>query len=88
MSRYILTGAPGAGKIAVLRLLEFNGHVVAEEAATDIIALESRGRIVARYAGGCDRDRRYRGSDGFGVRSKISVQPTRVGESGGVASGQ
>lgn len=40
MPRYILTGAPGAGKTAVLRLLEINGHTVVEEAATDIIALE------------------------------------------------
>jgi predicted ATPase len=40
MPRYILTGTPGAGKTAVLRLLEFNGHRVVEEAATDVIALE------------------------------------------------
>jgi predicted ATPase len=37
--RYILTGAPGAGKTAILRLLEIGGHTVVEEAATDIIAL-------------------------------------------------
>lgn len=40
MSRYILTGAPGAGKTALLRLLERRGHSVVEEAATDVIALE------------------------------------------------
>jgi predicted ATPase len=40
VSRYILTGAPGAGKTAVLRLLESTGHAVVEEAATDVIALE------------------------------------------------
>ncbi|HEX6354233.1 AAA family ATPase [Actinophytocola sp.] len=39
MTRYVLTGAPGAGKTAVLRLLEIKGHVVVEEAATDVIAL-------------------------------------------------
>jgi predicted ATPase len=39
MPGYILTGAPGAGKTAVLRLLEINGHVVVEEAATDAIAI-------------------------------------------------
>lgn len=39
MPGYILTGAPGAGKTAVLRLLEINGHTVVEEAATDVIAL-------------------------------------------------
>jgi predicted ATPase len=39
MPRYILTGAPGAGKTAILRLLETSGTVVVEEAATDVIAL-------------------------------------------------
>jgi predicted ATPase len=38
--RYVLTGAPGAGKTAILRLLERAGHQVVEEAATDVIALE------------------------------------------------
>jgi predicted ATPase len=41
MIRYILTGTPGAGKTAVLRLLELGGAIVVEEAATDIIALEN-----------------------------------------------
>lgn len=36
---YILTGAPGSGKTAVLRLLETLGYAVVEEAATDVIAL-------------------------------------------------
>lgn len=39
MPAYILTGAPGAGKTAVLRLLETSGYGVVEEAATDVIAL-------------------------------------------------
>jgi len=39
MKRYILTGAPGAGKTALLRLLERSGYAVVEEAATDVIAL-------------------------------------------------
>jgi predicted ATPase len=39
MKRYILTGTPGAGKTALLRLLELNGYAVVEEAATDVIAL-------------------------------------------------
>jgi predicted ATPase len=39
MPSYILTGAPGAGKTAVLRLLETSGYAVVEEAATDVIAL-------------------------------------------------
>ena len=39
MPAYILTGAPGSGKTAVLRLLETFGYPVVEEAATDVIAL-------------------------------------------------
>jgi predicted ATPase len=39
MKRYILTGAPGAGKTVVLRRLELAGYGVVEEAATDLIAL-------------------------------------------------
>lgn len=38
-SRYILTGAPGAGKTALIRRLESLGHEIVEEAATDVIAL-------------------------------------------------
>ena len=37
--RYILTGTPGAGKTAVLLLLEKLGYAVVPEAATDVIAL-------------------------------------------------
>lgn len=39
MPSYILTGTPGSGKTAVLRLLEVSGYPVVEEAATDVIAL-------------------------------------------------
>jgi predicted ATPase len=39
MPNYVLTGAPGAGKTAILRLLERDGCQVVEEAATDVIAL-------------------------------------------------
>lgn len=38
MKRFILTGAPGAGKTAIIRRLELEGFSVVEEAATDIIA--------------------------------------------------
>lgn len=38
MTRYVLTGAPGAGKTVLLRRLELAGYAVVEEAATDIIA--------------------------------------------------
>ena len=39
MRRYILTGAPGAGKTVLLRRLELAGYGVVGEAATDLIAL-------------------------------------------------
>jgi len=38
MRRFIITGAPGAGKTAILRQLELDGFSVVEEAATDVIA--------------------------------------------------
>jgi predicted ATPase len=39
MKRFIITGAPGAGKTAIIRHLELDGFGVVEEAATDIIAV-------------------------------------------------
>jgi predicted ATPase len=38
MRRFIITGAPGAGKTAIIRQLELDGFNVVEEAATDVIA--------------------------------------------------
>jgi predicted ATPase len=38
MRRFIITGAPGAGKTTILRQLERDGFSVVEEAATDVIA--------------------------------------------------
>jgi len=38
MKRFIITGAPGAGKTAIIRQLERDGFSVVEEAATDVIA--------------------------------------------------
>ena len=44
MKRFILTGAPGAGKTVLLRQLELDGYSVVEEAATGLIALwQARG---------------------------------------------
>lgn len=40
MTRFIVTGAPGSGKTAIIRQLEHDGFSVVEEAATDVIALE------------------------------------------------
>jgi predicted ATPase len=43
--RYIVTGAPGAGKTALLAALRGRGYPVVDEAATDVIAREqARGR--------------------------------------------
>ena len=38
MRRFIVTGAPGSGKTAIIRHLELDGFNVVEEAATDVIA--------------------------------------------------
>src|SRR5690349_15315783 len=38
MRRFIITGAPGAGKTAIIRQLELDGFSVVEEAATSVIA--------------------------------------------------
>jgi predicted ATPase len=40
MQRFILTGAPGAGKTTILRALAARGLAVVEEAATDVIATQ------------------------------------------------
>ena len=38
MRRFVITGAPGAGKTAIIRQLELDGFSVVEEEATDVIA--------------------------------------------------
>jgi len=40
MRRYVLTGAPGAGKTTLIRHLEKLGYFVVDEAATEVIAQE------------------------------------------------
>ena len=46
MRRFIITGAPGAGKTAIFRQLELDGFSVVEEAATDVIAAaQALGRV-------------------------------------------
>ena len=42
MQRYVVTGAPGAGKTSVLRELGAQGFAVVDEAATDVIAREQQ----------------------------------------------
>jgi predicted ATPase len=45
MRRFIITGAPGAGKTAIIRQLELDGFSVVEEAATAVIAaVQPQGR--------------------------------------------
>jgi predicted ATPase len=39
LRRFVITGAPGAGKTAIIRQLELDGFSVVEEAATDVIAV-------------------------------------------------
>jgi predicted ATPase len=50
MRRFILTGAPGAGKTAILRQLELDGFDVVEEAATDVIALHQAAGVAEPWA--------------------------------------
>ena len=45
MHRYVLTGAPGAGKTVLIQLLEQQDFSIIEEAATDIIAIEQAGGV-------------------------------------------
>ena len=46
MRRFVITGAPGAGKTAIIRQLELDGFGVVEEAATDVIAASHAQGIV------------------------------------------
>lgn len=50
MKRFIVTGAPGSGKTAIIRQLEQDGFTVVEEAATDVIALEQGQGIAEPWA--------------------------------------
>jgi predicted ATPase len=50
MPWYVLTGAPGSGKTAILRQLEQDGFPVVEEAATDVIALAHAHRQAEPWA--------------------------------------
>jgi predicted ATPase len=57
MTRHVLTGAPGAGKTSVLRILQEQGLAVVEEAATDVISREQRQGVAEpwRHAGFIDK---------------------------------
>ena len=70
MRRFIITGAPGAGKTAILRQLELDGFSVVEEAATDVIAALNAGGVEQPWTdpsfidsiAGLQRDRQLRAS--------------------------
>ena len=70
MRRFIITGAPGAGKTAIIRQLELDGFSVVEEAATDVIAAAHAQGTVEPWrhpsfidvVGDLQRDRQIRGS--------------------------
>src|SRR5262249_25052154 len=70
MRRFIITGAPGAGKTAIIRQLELDGFSVVEEAATDgLAAARAQGKAeLWRYPSFIDtiahlqRDRQIRAS--------------------------
>jgi predicted ATPase len=59
MKRFILTGAPGAGKTSILRALAAGGYAVVPEAATDVVtarlALEEAEVAWATAGGTFDR---------------------------------
>jgi predicted ATPase len=53
VKRYVVTGAPGAGKTSVLEALEAQGFLVIPEAATELIAREqSRGVVEPWWSSG------------------------------------
>jgi replication-associated recombination protein RarA len=51
LRRFVLTGAPGAGKTALAVALRDRGYVIVAEAATDVIAEELRLRHMISAAG-------------------------------------
>jgi predicted ATPase len=77
MKRFVLTGAPGAGKTVILRQLELDGFSVVEEAATDVIALQQAQGIAEPWTNpsfidavaDLQRQRQVRASD-----ASVSVQ--------------
>jgi predicted ATPase len=68
MRRYVLTGAPGAGKTSVLHALREQGLAVVEEAATDVIAAEQRRGVAEPWR-----------HDGF-IDKIVRLQRSRVAE--------
>jgi len=53
LKRFILTGAPGAGKTAIIRQLELDGFSVVNEAATDVIAAAQARGIAEPWKNPC-----------------------------------
>jgi len=81
MRRFILTGAPGSGKTAILRQLELQGFGVVEEAATDVIALEQARGVAEPWRNpafidaivGLQKLRRERARTSFPSRGSIAA---------------
>jgi predicted ATPase len=71
LQRYILTGAPGAGKTSVLAALQDRGYAVVREAATDHIAVE--------HARGNDRP----WADPQFIEDILALQCARLSEAAG-----
>jgi predicted ATPase len=55
LRRFVLTGAPGAGKTALAVALRDRGYVIVAEAATDVIAEELRLRHMISVTAGQSR---------------------------------
>lgn len=51
MKRYILTGAPGAGKTTILRRLQARGYAVVDESATAVIAEQQARGVPEPWSG-------------------------------------
>jgi predicted ATPase len=68
MKRYVLTGAPGAGKTSILRILQRQGYAVVGEAATDVISSEQERGVAEPWQ-----------ADGF-IDKIVSVQRRREQE--------
>ena len=75
MKRFIITGAPGAGKTAILRQLELDGFGVVEEAATDVIAAAQAKGILQPW------------TDASFIDAIVTLQRDRDREAAGFADG-
>jgi predicted ATPase len=73
MKRYVLTGAPGAGKTSVLAALPGHGLAVVAEAATDVISAQQARGVAEPW-----------GQDGF-IEQIVALQRDRLAAGGDAA---